>query len=284
MAHDVTKADIARDGASLVLPGAAGHIPYLVGVYRAIEEFGVDVVEAVGSSSGCIVDAGVAHGLTADEMLELGAELLTRNRLLRRRPFGLLRDPYGLHSINPLRDALREIFPGQMSDAYIRWGAWLTCAQTSSSVLVRSDRHPTLPTADVVAASCALMPFFTAHRVPGLPGLHYDGGYTANVGSDAFDDDNPDRLVLTVRFSTQGAGRKWRDISGPIDMVRSAAASLIDSASKTHVSRKHWLMTATIKSEGDGLDFDQSRQTVLAKYRSGRDQMMRWLESSFVTR
>lgn len=265
---------------SLVLPGAAGHIPYLAGVYRAIEDFGLDTCEVSGTSSGGITASGVAHGMTSTEMLDAGSELLYGNRLLRRHVLGPVRAPYGIFSLSPLRNALHEMFPGVMGDAVLPWGVWVQDAQRSTPWFISSDDMPTMKTCEVVTATSALAPYFTMHKIPGIDGLFYDGGYGANVGEDAWD--GTVHPTLVVRLGQQGRGRQSRPIRNVVDAVRSMTASLVDAASRTHVSRKHWLLTATIETQGDGLDFDQSGELVVGKFYDAREQMSRWLDAPYV--
>jgi predicted acylesterase/phospholipase RssA len=269
------RADILRR-CDLVLSGGAAHIPFLSGACRALEEAGIDIMRVSGTSSGSIVAAALASGMTGHEMLALGEELLGHYTLTPRRTFGLLRDPFGLHSLEPLASALYEHLPARMMGALIPWGAWVVDAETLRAHWIHSGNpaHGHLYTRDVVTASCALWPFFDSRRIAGMRGRFIDGGFVVNVGASVWDDD--ERPTCVIRLDGQGTGRERVDIRTPVGMARAAVGALMQAAS-AHVPSRHWPTTLTVKTHGDGLDFNQSPVEVRKRERSGYDQAQVWL-------
>lgn len=266
------------NGINLVLPGAATMIPVLVAVYYVLTRWRIDVAAASGTSSGGIKAAGIAAGMTPEEMLKLGRRLLQKNRLLDRRPFGsVFGGGYALHRGDVLRDELLEALPFRMGDCLIPWACWTVDLEARAPRLWRSDRDAKAILAEVVTAGGSLPGVFAARRIPGYPGLHVDGGVSVNVGSDVWDGNG--RPTVTIRLDSSGGSEERTVIRNPIDFVTALGESFMGNISRTHISRRHWPLTCIVPVNGQSKDFDLTNAEIDRRWALGYDALEAWLSA-----
>lgn len=260
----MTDCDLVLSGSGTLLPCHIGAVHRLSAVYR--------VRRVAGTSGGAIVAAALAHGMDTDEMLLLCRELFAEG-ILDRRPFGLLRDGWGLHAFDRVHAFAQRHLPGSMSKAELTWGAFVVDVETRKPVWLNSRRHGNLSTADVVTASASIPFFARARPIQGLPGLFIDGGVSANFALGVWDD-LPDRPTIGVRFRGGGARRTVDSLPA---FVRSVVGTLIDNANRTHISKKRYADVIEIDSDGDGMDFGLSPADIERRYEEGRAAADAWL-------
>jgi predicted acylesterase/phospholipase RssA len=278
-----TRADwLRRHGGEvdLVGPGGGTMIPIPVACLAVLEERGIDVIRMSGTSMSAIVACAYAYGMTPSEMMLMGREMLTKNRMLDRRPFGtIFGGGFALHSGDRMLALLAEHFPGTMSDAVVEWGCWAVDMERRAPRWFHSRRDADVPSAHVAMASSSVPGFFSARTIPGTSGLYTDGGLAVNVGADVWDD-HP-RPTIVLRLGHQDGTQDRRAIRNPLDFAMSVAAVALANASRTHISRRHWPMTLTIDVTGDALAFNLASGEIDRRYDVGAAAMNAWLDEPF---
>jgi NTE family protein len=151
---------VTSRSAAVVLSGGGAKTAAHLGAYRALREAGFEPAWYVATSMGAVVAAGLASGVSGDELLELMAEV---------GPRGVVREPLAsvaglfvrsLLKPAPLRRAIETLVPA-------RRFADLTVPLTVSAVDLDSGElvlfgagAQTAPLIDVLCASCALPMYY----------------------------------------------------------------------------------------------------------------------------
>jgi predicted acylesterase/phospholipase RssA len=176
-----------------------------IGFLQAVEDRGVEVGAVVGTSSGALVGALWAAGLSPSAIAEeLGAKAPIRSIGFHSRPW------QGLFSMKRVIARLRELLPPRFDDLP---------RPLAVGVALRSGEHRLLHQGDLpeaVAASCAIPHVFAPVRIETTP--YVDGGAVDRLGLDGWKQWRPGRSVL-VHWVERSAGR---DPSTPtVPLVRS---------------------------------------------------------------
>ncbi|MFH1811166.1 MAG: patatin-like phospholipase family protein [Pseudomonadota bacterium] len=209
-----------------------------IGVLRAVEELGLDVQGVCGTSSGALIGALWAAGLSSDALLD---------EIARRRPLQWTRPHWppwrGLLSLAPLLERLREQLPPSFENL-----------RRPLAVGVVDDRgqHALLhsgPLPEAVAASCAIPHLFAPIEIAGQ--TYSDGGARDRIGLDAWRAWRGEHLVLlhlvershgpshgplpenvTVLPSARSGAGLWSlgDIPRQVEETRCSARRLLEKA------------------------------------------------------
>lgn len=264
----------------LVLSGSGTLLVRHIGAWARLVEEGYVVRRVAGTSGGAIVAAGIAHGWPVRRMLDLAARLLQRNLLLDPqatwwRPWGFLRG-YGVHALDRGHKEFLGHLPGRMDDAELEWGVFVTDLETLRPRFIHSARDRQVRTADAVIASASIPVWARMRQIDGLPGAGYvDGGVTANLPMDAWDD-RPDRMTVGVSIGMSG-GRGRRQLKTAFDFGSSLASVILRNGSRTHVSQKDWARVIYVPASGSALNFDQSRQEIDLAFEEGQRAAEGWI-------
>lgn len=148
-----------------------------VGVWRAIEEAGLEVSELIGTSIGSLIAASIAGGVTAGE-LEERALALERKDIVAINRWALLVN--GVRQPSLFRDeAFREYIAGALpvdrfEDLRLPMSANAVDLETGEEVWFGAGGRMDVPIPDAVYASCALPVFYPPAQVDGR--IYVDGG------------------------------------------------------------------------------------------------------------
>jgi NTE family protein len=147
---------VTARSAAVVLSGGGAKTAAHLGAYRALREAGFEPACYVATSMGAVVAAGLASGVTADELLEIMASA---------GPRGVVRDPvaavagwFGRSLLKPapLRRAIEALVPARrFADLTIPLTVTTVDLDTGELVLFGAGAQ-TAPLIDVLCASCAL--------------------------------------------------------------------------------------------------------------------------------
>ncbi|HET6798194.1 MAG TPA: patatin-like phospholipase family protein [Gemmatimonadales bacterium] len=146
--------------AALVLSGGGAKTAAHLGAYRALREAGFEPAWYVATSMGAVVAAGLASGVSGDELLELIAEV---------GPSGVVREPLAaiaglfgrsLLKPTPLRRAIETLVPARrFADLAVPLTVSAVDLDTGELVLFGAGAQ-TAPLIDVLCASCALPMYY----------------------------------------------------------------------------------------------------------------------------
>jgi NTE family protein len=151
---------VTSRSAALVLSGGGAKTAAHLGAYRALREAGFEPAWYVATSMGAVVAAGLASGVSGDELLELMAEV---------GPRGVVREPLAavaglfvrsLLKPAPLRRAIETLVPARrFADLTVPLTVSAVDLDTGELVLFGAGAQ-TAPLIDVLCASCALPMYY----------------------------------------------------------------------------------------------------------------------------
>ena len=160
---------------AVVFGGGGAKAAAQLGAAMALAEAGITPVHWIGTSMGSVIAAAMAGGADPAATLEAFAAVEPREILVRR--FAALLPGYRAESLfrgEPFREALAALLtPRRFAD--LAAPCTVTAVERETGRLVRfGTGGEDAPLLDVLAASCALPPYFPAVPVNGRP--FYDGG------------------------------------------------------------------------------------------------------------
>ena len=153
-----------------------------IGVFRALEELGIDPTVVAGTSIGALIGAAYARGMTVSEMTDR-ARALKRRDLFRLNRMGMLLERQHSPAIyleEPLRTIAKSIATEKRFDQLKRTLLVNTVDITRGSQIVWGlPGLRDVSVADAVYASCALPGFYPPGMIGGR--LCVDGGVLDNL-------------------------------------------------------------------------------------------------------
>ena len=164
----------------MVLGGGGAKAAAHLGAARALREAGITPIRWIGTSMGAVMAAALASGEAPEALLERVAAI-RRSDVVRTNWVGLLRGVWSpaLMKPEPVRRLIERLVP-------VRAFAALATPCTVTAVEVETGREVAFgaggedaPLIDVLAATCALPPYFPPALVNGR--TFYDGGLRAAV-------------------------------------------------------------------------------------------------------
>lgn len=179
-----------RKKVGLALSGGVAKGIAHIGVIKALIELGVPIDAIAGTSSGSLVGALAAAGVTPEEMEQLTRQ--TRWRDLVRPVLPRL----GLLDSGPMQRFLTSLLGDRrIEDLAVPYAAIATDIETGQEVVLTRG-----PVAQAVRASCAVPGFFRPVRIDGR--LLVDGGVSNNVPANV-----PRRLGVDFVIAVDLSGR-----------------------------------------------------------------------------
>jgi len=178
------------------------------GVLRAVERSGSTITGVCGTSSGALVGALWAAGVTADGALE---------RIVAQQPFALMRWNWkiwqGLYSLDAVIAQLSEWLPERIEDLPIPFGVGVMDQHGRARVLSSG------PLPQAVAASCAIPWIFMPVDVGGE--VFQDGGAVDRTGLTAWRAlRGPQPTVLHLVDRTGGAETDLDAINAEVKIIK----------------------------------------------------------------
>ena len=198
---------------ALVLSGGGGRGAYHVGVYKYLEEQGLQPDVVVGTSIGAVNGAMIASGLTAADLEREWRQLTTDQiQQLRLNPLEYLRHPSLLDN-SPWLDTLeRQISFHRVRTSSILLRVAATEVRRGRLRLFRNEEI----TVRHILASCSIPVVYPWTEIDGV--LYWDGAVVANTPlSPAIDEGAED--IYVVLLSQPGA----RELPPPAGLTESAA-------------------------------------------------------------
>lgn len=186
-----------NEGISLVLSGGGARGFAHVGVWRALQEFGVPVHAVSGTSAGAIAGAFIAAGVNWKDAFEW----MRKSRYFGWRNFLWRKD--GLFSLEPLEQILRQQLPASFEDLPIP--LWVTATDLVKGEAVH---FKTGNLCDALLASAAVPLVFEPQRRNGQ--LLVDGGVMDNFPIEPLLDlPHPIFGVHVNRITSRAANEDW---------------------------------------------------------------------------
>lgn len=152
-----------------------------IGFRRGCLEHNINVTGICGTSSGSVVGALWANGLSEQQMIDI---------LHVPRPLDVVDFHWkiwtGLFQFHTLKDRLRAVLPDRIEDLPIPFGVGL-CTMDRKAIMVRKGNL-----VDAIAASCAVPYMFCPMPFEGK--LYRDGGFADRIGLRAWKEKRPDTL------------------------------------------------------------------------------------------
>lgn len=280
----------------LVLPGAATHLPALVGVLKELER--VFALRGVaGTSAGGIVAIAWACGMDASEIMARVAHALTSPGLIDVDPVGQILDHgalLGLARGKRLQRALVDAI-GRRCLADCRRHARVTVTDmwARRAAVVDSRAHGDIEAWRAAYCTGAVQGLFAPLRLRRENARTYgDGGAALNVPAGIWDD-QPERIVVVrlahqqprydVRSLVRGA-QSQPMLNDDIRPVRSTAAMasatldvLLDSSSAAWPSRRADVSEIVIDPPGSGFDFQLKERELELRHEAGAAAARAWL-------
>ena len=212
---------MTRKKIGIALSGGAARGFAHLGVLKVLREHGVPVDFIAGTSSGSIVGAAFASGLSIEEIVEMGRKM-TWYRMT-----GFSFSPKGFLSNASMGAYLRKNFPhDKFEDLPIPFAAVTCDLQTGEAVILRDSGD----LVDAVRASCAIPGIFTPVEIDGK--RLFDGGVVANVPTKAVKKLGAE-IVIAVDVLAAGA-TYWGTPSTLIGIFFQSTMLLLRAASKAH--------------------------------------------------
>ncbi len=180
------------------------------GVLRAIERRGDEVTGVCGTSSGALIGALWAAGVSADDIME---------RVTVQQPMALMRFNWriwsGLYSLDAVIDQLHAWLPPTFADLPVPFGVGVMDSSGQARLLTSG------PLPEAVAASCAIPWLFVPVAIDGES--YRDGGAVDRIGLKAWSawrGDHPTVLHMVDR--TGGAKTPIQSIPPEVCVIRTA--------------------------------------------------------------
>lgn len=167
----------------MVLGGGGAKAAAHLGAARALIEADIEPVQWIGTSMGAVMAAALAAGRDVAGLIEQVVAIRRRD-VLRTDWTALLRGVWApaLFKPGPLRRAIEALVPARRFDQ-LRTPCTVTAVDVRTGALIAYGHHgEDAPLIDVLAAACALPPYFPAVEVNGR--RLQDGGIRAAVPLD----------------------------------------------------------------------------------------------------
>ena len=139
-----------------------------IGVYKALEEFGIKPEVISGTSMGAVIGAFIAAGYSAIELEKIIKDSSQSNLLK------MVLPNLGLASYEPLRKIMKELLPENMEDLKISMHISTTNLTLGKNVIFTQGNL-----ADAAIASCSIPLSFRPIKING--DYYVDGGLTKNL-------------------------------------------------------------------------------------------------------
>ena len=150
-----------------------------IGFRRACLQQGVEVSAICGTSSGSVVGALWANGISEEEMIEL---------LHVPKPLDVVDFHWqvwkGLFQFHTFKERLRSVLPEKIEDLPIPFGVGL-CTMDRKAIMVTKGNL-----VDAIAASCAVPYMFCPMPFQGV--MYRDGGFADRIGLKTWQEIRPD--------------------------------------------------------------------------------------------
>jgi len=167
----------------MVLGGGGAKTAAHLGAARALREAGITPIRWIGTSMGAVIAAALATGEAPEAILER-VVAIKRNDALQLEWTAVLRGIWApaIMKTGPIRQLIERLVPAR-SFAELKTPCTVTAVEvlTGKEVAFGADGEAA-PLVDVLAAACALPPYFLPVAVNGR--TFYDGGLRAAVPID----------------------------------------------------------------------------------------------------
>lgn len=264
---------------TLMLVGGGSRCSSFVGALRAIEQKGLNVASVVGASTGSIVAALYAAGMTTDELYAEALEL-DAGRFKDISPAAMLTG-YGLCSGEALEQWLRERLEGKAFRAPGRCPLRIIATDILNyePLLFSAETTPDLDIATAVRCSAGVPGVFACRRlnVAGRERVLVDGSLMAGLVEKQLERSEKTLVLKTVSKRTLHHGK-----SGRFNLERYAHELLtyfIHGQEKEFVKGGKWKDTILIYcADISPARFSLSRQERIYLQEQGYEQTFQYLE------
>jgi NTE family protein len=290
----------------------------LAGAIQGAMQAGVTFDQVAGTSSGAIAAAFLAAGYCGDEMKQMIIETPFRSFLQRSawfdtRLFGPMVRLWfkkGLYSGHALEQWVQD----KLKAKHIRTFGDLPKNQlrivasdiTNGKLIVLPDdisqygmKPESLSIARAVRMSASIPYFFdpvrlyalrtrSASRLPShvIPTYIVDGGLLSNFPLWIFDQQHKSSNTPVIGFQLVGRNEfKSRHIRGPLSMMQALIETMLSAHDERYIEHENRLRTVKIPTLGvRSTQFEISKSTSIALYRSGQDAAERFFKLYFRSR
>lgn len=259
-----------KEQVDVVIAGGASHVVTLAGACSQLD-LEVDILRVGGSSAGATRAAGLAFGISEQEMRALMHKFLV-NDYLKDRSWNPL-NRFGIYAGDRMYAALVGVFGNKrMGEALIPLKIMVCDLYTRQPVAISSDnpKHAGIKVADALRCSAAIPVFFKAWMLPEFTGnrLYCDGGTAANFALGMFDDSDRRTIGLRLKPNAPDDVRPVRDLASFAEAVAELVMWASDNA---HISKKHHADVIMIPQLGSGFDFALTKELIDDRWQAGVD-------------
>lgn len=232
-----------------------------VGVYKALEEFGIKPAVISGTSMGAVIGAFIAAGYTSLELEKLIKDS-SKSNLLK-----MVLPDLGLASYDPLRKRFKELLPENIEDLKIPLHISTTNLTLGKNVILTKGNL-----ADAAIASCTIPLNFKPIKING--DYYVEGGLTKNLPASTI------RSKCEVLIGSHASHiDKAEDIDSITNILERCFRIAICNSVKTDRAVCNLLIEPQEVEQFDNLNFNAYSKIINIGYRAAHKVMKRYREN-----